>query len=442
MILRGIPELLVSHYPVGYETITYYAPTMMSFYGHNLIDVFAGTFKSGPIFYVLMWLALKVSNADTFLILKVTGPLLYGCLAVSFLFFMKRGLKLNKKMAIVATLLLLFQVATLRESWDRFRNVLGLIFVFPTLTALKSESKFKWPLVTGFALLTALSREYIAIFLFATVLGFVFLEGKNRVESLAALTPALAVFAIMFFPRQSWFSHVPGNEYFWTITDVTSIFLVCFLPILPFVVKGFRRDKLFNPMLGLLLLGSFSVIASPWLGIPYYQRWIVLLVFPFIVYTLWGLERLQLFNKGSSRKLMAVLLIFLVSGVGYSSGAFSYIALPNSWIPTNMVQSSIGWHQIKDVKGVLMWLDENAVQNSSILTEEKFFGWTLLYLERANDDINAIVYSANSQPTMALEKALRDDFSCIYLIWHTNLALDNFQKIYSQNGISIFQYNL
>lgn len=89
-----------------------------------------------------------------------------------------------------------------------------------------------------------------------------------------------------------------------------------------------------------------------------------------------------------------------------------------------------------------MWLDENAVQNSSILTEEKFFGWTLLYLERANDDINAIVYSANSQPTMALEKALRDDFSCIYLIWHTNLALDNFQKIYSQNGISIFQYNL
>jgi len=447
VVLRGIPELLVSWYPIGYETITYYAPVMLTFYGRSLIDVFVSTFRGGPLFYLLMWLVANASGAHAFLILKATGPLLYGSLAVSFFIFLKRGLKLDGKMSFVAALLLVFQVAALRESWDRFRNVLGLIFVFAALTALKSESRFKWPFVAGLAVLTALSREYIALFLFVAVLGFAILERKDRVMSLVALGPALAVFALMVYPARLWWNYVSDSQYvlgsyLWAVQDVFSIFAVCYLPLLPFVVKGFRRDKMLDPLVGWFLLGSFSVIVSPWFAVPGYQRWLMLLVFPFSVYAVRGFDCFHLFDKGSFRKLVAIVLIFMVIGVGYSSGAFSYVMLPNSWVPTNLVQSSIAWDQIDDVKGVLRWLDENAISNSSVLSEERFYGWTLIYLERANNDVEVFAYGANSLPTLALEKALGNGFSWVYLIWYTDSSLENFQMIYSQNSISIFRYQL
>ena len=445
VVLRGIPELLVSGYPIGYETITYYAPPMFGFGQRSLVDVFVEFFWVGPLFYVLTWFLRVVSGAHPFLILKMVGPLLYGGLAVSFFVFLKQGLRFNGKMAFVATLLLIFQVAALRESWDRFRNVLGLVFLFATLTVLRSNHKHKWPFVAIFAVLTALSREYIALVLFVAVLGFAFLEGKNSVVSLVALAPAFAIFFVMNLPHDLWWSYISDsqyalNSYLWAVRDVFSIFLVCFLPLLPFVVKGLKRDKLLDPMVGWLLLGSFSVIVSPWFAVPGYQRWLILLVFPFSIYAVMGFERFRLFDKNSFRKLVTILLVFMVIGVGYSSGAFSYVALPNSWVPTNLVQSSISWNQIDDVKGVLGWLDENAVCNSSVLAEERFYGWTLIYLNRANDDVKVIPYSANSPLTPALEQALGDGFNWVYLIWCTNSSLKDFEIIHAQNSVSIFRY--
>jgi len=106
-----------------------------------------------------------------------------------------------------------------------------------------------------------------------------------------------------------------------------------------------------------------------------------------------------------------------------------------------MVQSSVGWDQIDDLKEVLVWFDENAETNSSLLGEERFYGWTLIYLIRANNDIEVIPYGANSLPEATLKKALNDGFNWIYLIGYTNLKFNNFEPIYSQNEISIFQYD-
>ena len=445
LILRGIPELLVYWYPVGYETITFYAPPMFTFYRVGLVDVFFQFFNMGPLFYVLMWIVQVSIRAQPYIILKVFGPLLYGGLAVSFLFFLKNGLKLEKKMAFVAALLMIVQVATLRESWDRSRTILGLIFVFAALSSLKSNSKYKWPLVTSLSILTVLSREYIAFVLFVAILGFAILQKKDRVTSLAALAPALAIFGLMFAPTV-WGGYLsPENplvvkNYLWAVQDVLSIFVICYLPLLIFVLKGWKRDRLFDPVLGWLFLGSFSVIVIPWMAIPGYQRWLMLLVYPFTVYAIRGFERFHLFEKTGLRKLVAIMLVFSIIGVGYSSGSFSYVSLPNSWMPTNLVQSTIPWSQTDDVKVALDWLNENAETNSSILVEERFYGWTLIYLKRANDDVKVISYYHNFSPQTALEKALDDGFSEIFLIWYADSNIKDFKIIFSRNNIAILQY--
>ncbi len=168
----------------------------------------------------------------------------------------------------------------------------------------------------------------------------------------------------------------------------------------------------------------------------------MLLVFPFSIYAVMGFEHFRLFEKSNLRKLAMIVLIFMVIGVGYSSSGFSYVVLPNTWVPTGLVTSSIAWNHVDDVKGVLSWLDENAVSNSSLLAEERFHGWTSIYLGRANDDVTVFTYWANSPSEPALEKALRNGFSWIYLIWYTDSSLENFPMIHSQNSISIFQYEL
>src|SRR3989337_3765776 len=180
LTLRGIPELLVSWYPVGYETIAWYAPSMMTFPGRSLIDVFVEFVRAGPLFYALMWFAVNVTGAHPFIVLKVVGPLLYGSLSVSFFVFLKKGLKFEWKLAFVASLLLVFQIAALRDSWDWFRTVLGLVFLFATLTVFKTDNKRKWLLVSVLAILATMSREYVAAVLFAAVFGFAMFDKKGR----------------------------------------------------------------------------------------------------------------------------------------------------------------------------------------------------------------------------------------------------------------------
>ena len=447
LILRGIPELLVPFYPVGYETIAWYAPPLMTFPGRSVIDVFVEFFRSGPLFYILMWLTANVTGARAFVILKVVGPLLYASLIVSFFVFLKKGLKFEWKMAFVASLLLVFQIAALRDSWDRFRTVLGLIFLFAALTAFKTDFKHKWKLVALLTVLTTISREYVAVVLFAAVLGFVVFEKKDRLVSLIALSPALTLFVFIVYPGLFGFAmnYVPESQYasrsyLWVVQDAVVIFVACYLVLLPFVMKGLWRDKLVGSIFVSLLVGSFSVV-NPWFAVPGYQRWLMLLVFPLTIYAVWGFERLRLFSQGRIRILAVILLVSIIIGAGYSTGTFSYVRyMTNSYVAVHLVQSSISWDQVDDVKSVLSWLDVNAASNSSILVEERFYGWTMLYLKRLNHDLSAIAYGADSTPWSVLDVALQKESNEIYLLWYTKQSLDNFVTVHSQNTISIFKY--
>jgi hypothetical protein len=458
-----LPELRFSVYPMGYETITYYAPAIVAFNqspGNAFLKVLnpslflsahkplLDTYRAGPLFYVLVWGASAVSGVDAFLMLKVLGPILFGGLAVSFFLFLKRGLNLGSSLALLTTLIMVFQPAALRESWDRYRTILALIFLFGGLASLRTKSKFKPLFIATLGVLTALSRDYVAVLFLVTVLGFTVFEKKDRLVSLIALAPTVALLSIMFNPVYlSWnyfssSSPFAVTSYWWVVQDALSIFAVCYIPLLPFILIGFRRNSILNPLLGSLLVGSFSVALTPWFAVPGYNRWLMLLVFPFCVYSVLAFERFS--PKKYKKKLAtAIVLVFMLLGAGYSTGAFSITGfLHNSYVPVNLVQSSIPLDQIEPVKDVLRWLDENASVRSSLLTEERFYGWTLMYLNRANNDIEVFAYAANSNPEKALEEALNDGFHRVYLIWYNDTDLQDYKTIYSKDGISIFQYEL
>jgi hypothetical protein len=450
LLLRAIPDIIIQQYPVGYETITYYAPAINTFPDKTLLDVFMENFHAGPILYVGLWCAYAITGTNSFLLLKVVGSILFGCLISSFFWFLKKGMKLNWKIAGVATWILTFQVATLRQGWDRLRNVLALVFMFLALTILcQDDTKFKWIWIGGLSILAVLSREYIVIPLFVGILGCSFFAKQtnrwDRLKSILVLIPALSIFTItinLSDVQWSYFSdgsNALGN-YLYAIQDASIIFVLCYLPLFPLILKGLKRHRLLDSLVIFFILVSFSVII-PWFAIPGYQRWIMLLAFPFSIYAAYGYEKIS--KKPNLIKSTTVLLLYLAIGLGYVSGTFPYGGLlPNSYVPVNLTQSSIPWNQIDNVKEVLQWFDENALTDSSILTEERFYGWTQIYSKRINEDLSIEMYAAESPPWKALDKALSKNAQQVYLIWFNDSEFEEFRRIYSHNDVAIFQYEL
>jgi len=456
-LIRLLPEIIVPSYPIGYETITYYAPAMIpSTLGVNggfsdllnqfivLNPSFGQFLRSGPLFYVLMWSIIDLFGVDAFVLLKIVGPLLYGCLAISFYFFVRRGLNLEIKTAFLVVLFLIFQPAALRLSWDRYRTVLALIFFFVSLIILKKKnSNVKWLSLGLLGVLTVLSRDYIGLVMFLTIAGYLFYEKKDRLVSLIALVPVLLVlFASFDLTWFGWTSISVGNQfgmtdYGWILQDILFIVIICYLLILPLVFKGFKKNSILTPMVVWLVIASFSVIFVPWFAIPGYQRWLMLLVFPFSIYAIRGLLILN-FGKFKKPIFAVYISVLLIIGLGYSTGMFSYVGqLPNSYVPIHLVQSSIPWEQIDDVKNVISWIDDNVKLNSTLLTEERFLGWTRIYLQRDVIDLTILPYGAGGSPFSVLGKV---DTPSVYLIWYSDVIFDDFQVLYSKNNIALFEH--
>jgi hypothetical protein len=277
-------------------------------------------------------------------------------------------------------------------------------------------------------------------------LGLALWERRDAVKSIVALAPALMIFAFLAYLKLDdlvWLNALNTSRgYLLVLQDAFVIFLMCYVGLLPFALYGLlrRKDKLVSLMVVWLFFASFSVVFG-WFAVPGYQRWLMFLVFPLSVCAVWGFEAFGLFKGRRLWALAAVLLAFVVVGAGYSTGAYSYVGqFPNSYVAVNLVQSSVGWSEVDDVKAVLAWLDGNAASNSSVLVEERFYGWTLMYLDRADGDLKVILYGAAASPTVALEKALRFGYDPLYLIWFTEQTVDGFVVVYSRNAVSVLEY--
>jgi len=81
---------------------------------------------------------------------------------------------------------------------------------------------------------------------------------------------------------------------------------------------------------------------------------------PFAVFAANGVDRLGLLQRRRQRAFGLLLVSFIVLGLGYSTGAFSYMGLygVGSYAPGTMVQSSIATSDIDDAFGALRWLNQ------------------------------------------------------------------------------------
>lgn len=488
--IRLVPEILAFPYPVGFDAV-YYAVVMKA----GVVWVhWSQFFTSTWLFNAITVPLYNVTSVDPFLLLKLIVPLLYGLNVAGIFWFARKVLSWNVKLSLFAGALFSIQLASLRISWDLFRNTLGLgllLFTLPFVSRIVSKRDFV--LFVLLSLLTVFAHEYAAVTLLAVVLGL-FAQRLLRkrltradVMTFLAALPALCIFLagifLRLFPiaystvtnvistgdtssgRFLFFSNYLSvrdavfyyPNYLWLVFDVLLLFGFLYLSYLYLVRKGLFRNAILDLWVALLLIGAFGCLIFPFFALDYWDRWMFMLAYPFTFYAVNGIRgflkdhstRSHEHSFGiSTKKMKGMLIITGLLGCTYLATP-TLMSTVNAGIfsayPASIHFSSAPTVPYEDVDGVIQamnWLDTHMDGNSCVVLHHALFQWGQLYLDKTHE----IVHFSNDINS-AVNVGLDHGFSTVYFVWwNVNIGWyglkvpNNFARLQDFGRMSVYDY--
>jgi hypothetical protein len=490
-VIRLIPELLSFPYPIGWDTI-YYAARIND---GMVFNHWSNIFSTWLIYGILVSLG-NLTQLGPFMTLKVVAPLLYGGTAAGIYYVAWKKLGWGVTKSLLASGFFAFQLAALGISWHFYRNIFGLMLLLFTIPLLRSNLGWKEvALLSVLSLSVVWGHELAAVSLFAIVLGLLVMSLFKKEEIpyrlFVAVIPALTVFLIgvfRIFPSpvsvetnmlkigDSVLAN-PGGLFFLTnylnvftpvehyasyfdlFSHVFSLFLLLYTVVLPLIAVGHFKDRVLDSWIILLLIGSFSCLILPFSGLILWNRWMLMLVFPFTFFAVEGLWKVKCGKALSLSRYFGWLKITKKVGIGLSllsivigslfmiwpliDGKYGIIGVEGTfrYVPSTMQSSSVPLQDTEDTIEAYEWLNANMNSDSSLLVHDVFLYWTQLYLD---DNHHAVVFYSDLEK--ATEFALENGFTTAYLVWWNedigwyNLNLsDNYISVFDSGRISVFQ---
>jgi len=418
LILRAVPEFLSGVYPVGFDALAGYVPSVMALPDNTPMKLFAWAYS--PLAIYLLWFIRAVTGMDPYLLLKIMGPVFYGFFSASFYYMLSRGLRWSTRKSFVVSLLFLMLPAVMRTGWDQLREELGLMFLFVLFGATKLDfvegAKSKPLLVLALSILIVFSHQLAAILFFVVAiyqLTNVLIKRKKKFWlPLASILPAAFLFIWQLhsqfvnpvyndrftplilpsgtenFLFTNYFLSDPrflGGNYWQVLGYVSCLSLYVVVPLIPLAIKGFFKDRFFTPILIWLSVMSFSIIIYPWYAFSNYWWWILLLPIPLTVYAGQGLDRLNVFSDAKRwRKTLIGLGVVGVIAFGYAASVIP-IGYPYAiyYIPSGLVESSMPFEDIPNINQAIEWTNQHVPPSVKIIVPENFQG--LAYVNLRND---------------------------------------------------------
>jgi len=495
-VVRLIPEVLSWPYPIGFDTIYYGARIKNGVIWCHWSEFFSST-------WLLYGILIPVNNlirGDPFILLKFTAPLLYSLNACGIYYFARKALSWSVKKAFLAAFFFVFQLASLRISWDLHRNMLALGLLLFTLTFIK-DFKNKWSVFcfVPLSVLVVWGHELASVVLFVIVSGLVLEHLRRDKHSdtyrvVVAVAPAFILFLIGIYLRVfpieyhvetnvidvhdrvlaslgglfflvdylhivSSYQHYP--TYLDLFSNILSLFGLLYLLSLPLILIGFFRNCVLDFWTLFLLIGSFNALVTPFCALNWWDRWMCMLVYPFTFYAVNGILRVFSSKESSvkcsphflgwlrlSKVSVSMILSFIVllgsifMSVRYNNGGFLYTPYTIAYLPSTMLHNTVLLQDVDDTLKAIGWLDEHMDNSSVILAQHALLGWALSYLGKRVP----IIYYVRDMDA-ALNLSLYLGFDRIYLVWWSRnnewYGLEipkGFVSIRDFGRVSVFEY--
>lgn len=471
--IRLIPEIKAGIWPIGYDTSNTYAAEITSYHG-PLINFL----KTANLLY-FFFLPFKAFGISPEMIMKIFGPLLFSGLVLSFYFFCRKFIKFDKIKSLIILLLFIFQLAALRLSWDLYRNELGLIFLLFGLIYLPEIKKTKNLIFISLAaVLVTLSNELATVlFLIILFIDAIYLLFKRDWEgSISVLIPLVASSAIFVIVINSsgqvlYDPHVfftGEKNYFWRYFYrydalmsykylswlIGSLFWLLYGFLLPLAILGFwklKKNIVLMTMVIWLLFGTFSSLLFFGKGIIVWERWMFMLVFPLVIFTVEGAFWLGKLVKIKWLALTLAIIFWTVYLGFFISRAWPFLTANyidvkpplandelNSYFPRTMILNSIGINETADTVKAIEWLDNDAPSGSVILVDNRYRGMMITHFKIDDRYIITNPWSETIQSSN-LEAVKKTNYWPIYLIWNISKAVPGFDRVNNFGNRGIYK---
>ena len=424
--LRAAPELMAYPYPIGYDVINYYIPTVINF--EDKWDIVS---KQFPFYVTFLYLVSITTGLPAHPVVVAVIIGMTGVFGISLFYLGRTLLKLGISHSAYIAIFAIVQLAVLRTTWDFHRDIFALtmmMFVF-SLFSRKNAGWKPLALILVLATLTVAADRMVGA-LFSVSLVVYTIVTRRRDAALTGIF-AIVMFCALTLPTQSvpnvttiTSTEIPQNNNelreFYNPADLLIFFVVVNGLLVAAAAIGFlkvRNSLLLKIPLLICLIGSFSWLLFPENRYLLADRWIILAGIFLSVFAGYGVLHLVRNLKKRSAIAGFILGAFAVLGVSYAviphhsaSAVYGIVGVHAKNLPPVTMQfNSIDVEDNDELLSTIAWINENTEQDAVIVGESHLRGFMELYLED-----NRMYHFSEDPPTFA--ETLSKSGHQVYLI--------------------------
>jgi hypothetical protein len=411
--LRAAPELMAYPYPIGYDVINYYIPTVTNF--EDKWDIVS---KQFPLYVTFLYLVSITTGLPAYPVVVAVIIVMTGIFGISLFYLGRTLLKLGISHSAYIAIFAIVQLAVLRTTWDFHRDIFALtmmMFIF-SLFSRRSEGWKPLALILVLATLTVAADRMVGA-LFSVSLVVYAIVTRRRDAALTGIF-AIVMFYALAVPTQSvpnittiTSTEIPQNnnelKEFYNPADLLIFFVVVNGLLVAAAAIGFlkmRNSLLLKIPLLICLIGSFSWLLFPENRYLLADRWIILAGIFLSVFAGYGVLHLVRNLKKKSAIAGFILGAFAVLGVSYAviphdsaSAVYGIVGVHAKNLPPVTMQfNSIDVEDNDELLSAIAWINENTEQDAVIVGESHLRGFMELYLED-----NRTYHFSEDPPTFA-----------------------------------------
>lgn len=423
--LRAAPELMAYPYPIGYDVINYYIPTLT-----NFEDKWDTVSKQFPLYVTFLYLVSITTGLPAYSVVVGVVIVMTGIFGISLFYLGRTLLKLGISHSAFIAIFAILQLAVLRTTWDLHRDIFALtimMFVFSLLSR-KNAGWKPLALILVLTTLTVAADRMVGALFIVSAAVYAIVTRRRDVALIGIL--AIGMFFALAVPTQSFpnIKTITTAEMLQNNNEVNEFYspanLVIFFAALNGLLVGAgaigflsMKNSLLKIPLLVCLMGSFSWLAFPENRHLLADRWIILAGIFLSVFAGYGI--LHLIRNLKKRFTIAgfILGAFAVLGLSYAviphhsaSVLYGIIGVHAENLPPVTMQfNSIDIEDNDDLLSTIAWINKNTEQDAIIVGESHWRGFMELYLE----DKRTYHFSEDPQ---AIAEALSRYSQQVYLI--------------------------
>jgi len=437
LTLRVLPELTAYPYPIGYDVVNYYIPTLA-----NIGEKWSSIASQFPLYVILLDFVKLLTGFSAQSVVVGVSIVMAGFFGISLFYIGRRILELGIAQSAFLTLFVVIQVSTLRTMWDLHKDIFALTTMMFALSLIsRKDTTFRtFALTIVLATLTVSMDKMIGILFCVSLATYAVMTRRKRVIQITALSTALfLVLMLISYETSQITSAVSNNSIsestsyeFYNPTNLTMLFVVLSgLIAVPAAVGFFAmKNNLLKIPLIVSLVGSLSWLVLPHDSSLAADRWIILASIFLSVFAGYGILHLVK-NLGLRFRAIAtgsIVGAFAIIGMGYAvlpydSPLIIYGAASSNtgkFMPPTMQFNSLDIKDNHNLVSTIDWLNENTEQDAIIVGEKHWRGFMDMYLKDARS------YKSSDYPSSTAE-ALSEQGRHVYMISVVDGLQTNFE---------------